>query len=423
MLSDYNVFSFYEAWKKKHQDTSLNYFSTYIRSLYMDFCSDYKIKNEKIPSEISNAVNYKDKCNRYAISIQNKKVQVKDYYTPEDTLYSPRSKHDATLIAYAECLRDKCEEKEDIFVTSSDKALRMWDMTRASHTYPVVVYPSQLFLILIKMVGRSENDFKSFVSFINIRSRSNQLTPEKANAILSGISSVTEDVKTQRAIVEAVYNDDFQNIIQHSNTDLELYQKTQQYTQNYLGAELEESNKTNDDLSRTIQTQKDTIENISQERDEYAKKAKEANQETAKQKEIVKEKDEIIAQKNEEISNTTTQLNAVAKNETTARYRWKVYILPIALLILTAAFIAFIGLQFFFADEEWNFAVKFFDWVKTTTFGLRVGEFVYVIDAAIGAGLWFILKKWMRNPFNKQKKNELRGKLIQDYLSKSKTNM
>ena len=423
MLSDYNVFSFYEAWRKSHQDSSLNYFSTYIRSLFISFCTDYKIKKEIIPPEIFNAADYKDKCNHYATSIQNKKVQLKDYYTPEDSLYSPRSMHDAALIAYAESMRDTREEKEDIFVTSSDKALRMWDMTRDSHTYPVVVYPSQLFLILIKMVGRSENDFKSFVSFINIRPRSNQLTPEKANSILSGISSVTEDVKTQKAIVEAVYNDDFQNIIKHSNTDLELFQNSQTYTQKYLATELEESNRTIDTLSQTVETQKDDIKSISQERDENAERAKYANQEAEKQREIAIQKDEIIAKKDEELNKKTTQIHVLAKSGTTVKYIWKAYILPVILLILTVGYLVFMGLQFFFADKEWNFAVKFFNWIKTTTFGLSVGDFVYAIDAAFAAGIWFLLKKWMRNPFNKLKKSKLRNKLIQDYIEKKIVNM
>ena len=413
LLSDYNMFSFFETWKKSHPDASLKYFSAYIRSLYIKFCSDNSIQsNEKISSEIYNLDEYKNRRTKYATSIQKKKAQINDYYVSEDTYYSPRNNHDATIVAYVEMLRTTKAEQDDIFIVSSDKALRLWDMTRASHSYPVVVYPSQLFLILIKMVGRSEDDFKSFVSFINIRPRSNQLTAEKANIIISGISSVTEDVKAQKEIVSAVYNEEFQHIIRHSNSDIELYQKVQQYSQNYLEHELEEKDRSIETMTQTINAQEETITSVSHERDNERKRADNAENLTEEQK-------QLIAQKESALIDKERNLYLFAARKTKARYIVKNWIIPFIVVLLTIVVVAFIALQFFFCDEKWNFAVRFFEWASKTTFGQMVGDFLYAIDLAVVAALGFCIKKGMRNPFNIQKRKKLKEELIQHYLSQN----
>lgn len=413
MLCDYNMFSFFESWGKTHPDASLNYFLVYIKSLYIKFCSEYGIQsNEKIPPEIYNSEEYKNKRTKYITSIQAKKAQINDYYISEDTYYSPRNSHDATIVAYVEMLRASKNEEDDIFIVSSDKALRLWDMTRASHSYPVVVYPSQLFLILIKMVGRSEDDFKSFVSFINIRPRSNQLTAEKANIIISGISSVTEDINAQTEIVSAVYDEEFQNIIRHSNSDLELYQKVQQYSQRYLDYELEEKDRSIETMTQKIQAQGETITSVSNERDKERKRAEEAENLTEEQK-------QLIAQRELELKNKENTIQAFAARKTRTVYLVKNWIIPLIVVIMIIAVAAFIALQFFFCDKEWNFAVRFFNWASKTTFGQMVGDFLYAIDLAILAALGFCIKKGLRNPFNKQKSKKLKEELIQHYLSQN----
>ncbi len=134
MLSEYNMFSFYENWKKKHSNLSLEYFLTYVKSLYKRFCTNYTITNgEKIPPEIFNSSEYRNKLTNYTSLIQTKKAQIKEFYIPEDSNYSPRSTHDATIIAYVETLRARKNYNEDIFVVSSDRVLRQWDRTRDTH--------------------------------------------------------------------------------------------------------------------------------------------------------------------------------------------------------------------------------------------------------------------------------------------------
>ena len=53
------------------------------------------------------------------------------------------------------------------FFISSDQALRRWDFKR-NNTTPCVLLPSQWLSIVLRYVNRTNDDFKSFVSFLNL---------------------------------------------------------------------------------------------------------------------------------------------------------------------------------------------------------------------------------------------------------------
>lgn len=406
-LSDYNMFSFYEGWRVGHKTLSLKYFSMYIRSLYDKFSSEFGIHaKHNIPNAIFRSEEFNNSCKHYARSIQEKKQQIKDYYISEDIYYSARDKHDATAITYIETQRKCMDDDTDIFLASSDKGLRFWDMTRLPKKYPVVVYPSQLFLILIKMCGRSDNDFESFVSFINIQPHSQQITAEKANVIISGITSITEDIETQQIIVASVYDDDFQNIVKNSNTDIELYRQTQTYSQNYLDIQL-----------------KDKDNQLSILQDAFLEKNKKIDQlqvDVSCQEDQLKEKQDEIIEKAKNIEEQQERTYTFAEKQIKAMYYLKYYIVPGIFFCFILFYIIFILLQFFFADKSWNYSVIFFNWVKNTLFGKAVGDFIYAIDLAFAGILGTFMKVFMVNPFDKEKKNQDKADMVQAYIKKHK---
>ena len=161
------------------------------------------IDDQKIPKATYDSEEFKQIRNSYSSAIKKIKNELRDRYISEDGRYSLKDSHDATVVRYVEIRRDE-DQDADLFFVSSDKILRYWDLSRPEKEYPVVIYPSQLFLVLIKTCGRSENDFDSFVSFINVRSAHHQMPAEKANAIISGISTITEDIKTQKVLISIV---------------------------------------------------------------------------------------------------------------------------------------------------------------------------------------------------------------------------
>ena len=401
-IADYSIFAFYENWRQEHSQMSLKYFVAHIKSLYLKLIKDFGIEDDvKIPGTIYHSGEFKDVRNRYSASIKSVKQGIKADYLADDYHYSNRDSHDATVVRYIELLREKSADK-DIFLASSDRALRLWDMNRLDGEYPVVVYPSQLFLILLKTCGRSDNDYDSFVSFINIRPSSKRVSPENAHIILSGISSITEDISAQEHLVEAVFSDDFQNVIKNSTSDMDLYEKVQRISQNYLDEELRKKDAT------IVALQADVSR--------YGIEGKALQDKIDEKDTALTESNRTIQRQDEEIKQKQGRILSHAERKTQPKYIAKTYVTPVLLALLVLAFVLFILLQFIYKDEKWNFAVAFFDWTKATYFGTYVGDYIYAIDLALAAIVGWLLKKWMVNPFNKEL-NELRKmELVQRYI-------
>ena len=401
-IADYSIFAFYENWRQEHSQMSLKYFVAHIKSLYLKLIKDFGIEDDvKIPGTIYHSGEFKDVRNRYSASIKSVKQGIKADYLADDYHYSNRDSHDATVVRYIELLREKSADK-DIFLASSDRALRLWDMNRLDGEYPVVVYPSQLFLILLKTCGRSDNDYDSFVSFINIRPSSKRVSPENAHIILSVISSITEDISAQEHLVEAVFSDDFQNVIKNSTSDMDLYEKVQRISQNYLDEELRKKDAT------IVALQADVSR--------YGIEGKALQDKIDEKDTALTESNRTIQRQDEEIKQKQGRILSHAERKTQPKYIAKTYVIPVLLALLVLAFVLFILLQFIYKDEKWNFAVAFFDWTKATYFGTYVGDYIYAIDLALAAIVGWLLKKWMVNPFNKEL-NELRKmELVQRYI-------
>lgn len=407
-LADYTIFSLYDEWSQRHKGLSLKYFSTYINSLYATLISKYNIiDDERIPSDVFDSDDFKTKRNAYSASIKESKQAVRQYYYEDYDGYTKSNSHDATVIRYVEVLRQRCDESKDIFLVSSDKALRYWDMTRKENPYPVVVYPSQLFLILIKLCGRSESDFDSFVSFINIRTNTKQLSPEQANIVLAGISSITEDIRTQEVLVSAVFDDDFQNIIQHSNTDSELYQNVQTYSQNYLDEQLKAKD--------------ETIVAVSDESAAKDVKIENAEKHAQEMDELLDVEKRKTASKEKELEEKREHICKYAERKILPWYIFKWYISPFAVVLYSVLFVVFIALQFFFCEADWNLATKLFELIATTTFGKNVEGYIAVIDAATFAVLSVILvpQFWVK-PWDAEKRTNDKQAKIAKYIEKNK---
>lgn len=401
-IADYSIFTFYENWRQVYPQMSLKYFVTHIKSLYLKLVKDFGIEDDvKIPGTIYHSGEFKDVRNRYSASIKNVKQGINADYLADDYHYSNRDSHDATVVRYIELLRERSEDK-DIFLASSDRALRLWDMNRLDCEYPVVVYPSQLFLVLLKTCGRSENDYDSFVSFINIRPSSKRVSPENAHIILSGISSITEDITVQEHLVEAVFSDDFQNVIKSSTSDMDLYEKVQRISQNYLDEEL-----------RKKETD---IAALQADVSRYDIEGKALQDKIDKIDDELKESNRTIQRQDEEIKQKQGKILSYAERKIQPKYIAKTYVIPVLLVLLALVFVLFVLLQFICKGEKWNFVVAFFDWTRTTYFGTYAGDCIYAIDLAFAGIVGWMLKKWMVNPLNKEL-NELRKMdLVQRYI-------
>src|SRR5690606_24640604 len=82
------------------------------------------------------------------------------------------------------------------YFISADQLLRKWDYTQ-KESIPIVLLPSQWMSILLRYLNRSSDDFKSFVSFLNISNGEKGISNENLQLILSGISEITTDFTQQ----------------------------------------------------------------------------------------------------------------------------------------------------------------------------------------------------------------------------------
>jgi len=414
-LSYYNMFSYYEYWKNEHPNLSIRFFKLYITSQYDQLVREYSIKdNHIIPDELYNSEEFKKTRNKYSSEIQQKKQDAKSVYLSDDYLYNKRDSHDATVISYIEKLRENEKGVIDVFFVSSDKVLRYWDMNRDEGAYPIVIYPSQLFLALIKMCGRSENDFESFVKFINIPSQRNQITAEKANVILAGISSITEDIGSQKMLVSSICSGEYQNIIQRIDENDKLYQAIQAECKKYLDAELKEKERAISQLTDDVEKGEKAIRSLQQSQEQQQDEI-----ESLKQKIVCDESK--LSNAREESEKQKEKLCVYAEKKIRCRYVFKWYVLPIVTIILTITYVAFIALQFVFCEAPWNFVTQLMNNVATTTFGKNVEEYVLPINAAIFAVLSGVVFPvlWSK-PWDYTKKSEDKQKRIEEYLQKNK---
>jgi len=238
----------------------------------------------------------------------------------------------------------------------------------------------------------------SFVSFINIRNRSQQISPDKANIILSGISSITADIASQKILVGSVFDSDFQNIIQNSNTDKEMYENVQLYSQRYLEKNLDEA-----------ESAKKVAE---EERDKARSKVSEVTQTAVQTK-------ESLEKRNAELDEHKERICQFAEKETKRKFHFAFYVIPALWVILSVAFVIFMLLQFIACGASWNFASRFSDYVQITTFGKGSSGPLYLVDAALFFGLAFIYKKAMKNPFNNESKQAYRRELVEQYIKRN----
>lgn len=418
-LTDHNFYSFYNEWQYTHQGLSLKYFRIHIQTMYDDFIKKFSIiDDEKIPTSITTSHLFGETRNKYSLSIQRKKQANRSDYGI-DLDINPNSSHDATVIRYIELLRESQGDEKDIFLVSADKVLRSWDMSRSDIDYPVVIYPSQLFIILIKLCGRSDNDFESFVSFINIAPETPQLTAEKANIIISGISSITEDVTAQKGIVAAAYGDEFQRIVQHANTDSELYLAVQDYSKNYLETELSAAKSKLQEATKDLEDKQITIEKLQM---FCEQKNEEVHKTAAHSATREKEYQSKIKKLTSEKKTQNEKIEKFAEKKTKRKYMITTYLIPIGLLLSTFFCVAFVALQFVFGDKEWNFVISLFEWIETTPFGKGNDSVMYIVDGVICAVILAAFKKWWRNPFDKVSKRKLKEELVNDYLEQNDLN-
>lgn len=405
MITDYSIYSFYNEWRQTHEGLSFSYFNSYIKSLYKQFLNDFSINNESKAPYNRFDDNEKAIIDKYNSTIRRIKDEMKDqnYYYNLDEYYTNGNTHDnthdASLVLWVERRREQMIEQDgvgDCFLISSDKSLRYWDLTRKKDNLPIVIYPSHFFAILIKSCGRARNDLKSFVSFINLRPKGATIQPEKADAILSGISVVTDDISTQVTLIQELMEDGFNNILKDSSNEVEIYERTKLFSMNYLENELLKKGQDIDKAREEIASVNEKIKSL-------------------------EEENEINILKGIDLKEKSKRLERsildIAEKNTRFKYILKWWISPLIPILYTITVFSFIALQFIYCDANWNFIPKIYDYISAKTIIGKAGDFtLFALDGVLCVIGTYTYKVFFRNPFDKSKRLRFRSEITQKYI-------
>ena len=122
---------------------------------------------------------------------------------------------DARNMHWIECIRNgnniDVASTKYYFVTS-DQKLQSWDRIH-SVNQPLTLLPSQWMGLILKYVSRSSDDYKSFISFMNLPKDNSVILEDELQSVMAGISEMTEEFSKQESIIESMVEIKFGDIL------------------------------------------------------------------------------------------------------------------------------------------------------------------------------------------------------------------
>ena len=196
-------YQFYHEWRNGRINYGFDLFKTHIHSLYKDLVTRFDIEeNFNVPFDEKEEPAI---INTYKNEIQN----IKRTNRHEPHLIDARNMY------WIECVRDgnnvDVASTKYYFVTS-DQKLQTWDGEH-SVNQPLTLLPSQWMGLILKYVSRSSDDYKSFISFMNLPKDNSVISEDELQSVMAGISEMTEEFSKQETIIESMVEIKFGDIL------------------------------------------------------------------------------------------------------------------------------------------------------------------------------------------------------------------
>lgn len=219
----YSLYQYYHEWRRTKNVYGFELFKLHIKNEYDALLQKYKI-TEDFNQQYSDKKDG-EKIEQYAAEIKQYKR------TKNDSLHV----NDAKNMVWVELARNSCDnnvrDTKYYFVTS-DRRLQEWDLNH-SKNQPITMLPSQWLALLLKYFSQSNDDYKSFVSFLTMPNEKSEVTPDELQDILAGISEITEDFQKQNDIVSELLDSD-------NSRELRNRIEAQKFAQGHLEAQFKE---------------------------------------------------------------------------------------------------------------------------------------------------------------------------------------
>lgn len=382
-LSD--IYDFYYKWRIGKANPSLDLFEAYILSLFAKFKSDFKVTSDyKIP--------FDEKDEKVIKKIKEISNDISGHKDSDNARHNWNGDYyDATNIILIETKREGKEsnifETKHFFI-STDQSLRRWDYYRNVVT-PIVLLPSQWLSILLRYINRTNDDYKSFVSFLNLPSGETQIDSEKIHIILRGISEMTSNFDQQRFLVQTLVQRKFEGILKNGAKEDEVLERIKAFAKTELQKQVEEIESKHNSLTSELETHKQTT----------SEKIGDLEFKTSEQT-------KKLTHKEEEVEQLKAKLKIKTVNYDFEKWQRPAY----WLLGLGIIIIVFTVLQFCCKDWTYNYSYKIVQAIDTLSSDTQKNTLRALLYAPL-IGLWIILTFGFNRIINKEYKTNKRQEL------------
>ena len=376
--------SYYYNWIEGKINTNVKLFESYIKNEFQEVLKKYNIKIDR-----ENKLEEKE----YKDIILDTSSNIKNFKGINNSYVS--SEIDANNILLIEKLRNKSNYNNlfdcKYFMISTDQKLIKWYYI-TNKNVPAVILPSQWMSILLRYLGRSKDDFKSYVSFLNIRNRESVLSNEKLTLIIESVFELTTNIEQADGIVYNIINSKFleENL---ESTDSEIKEKVKEIAKSELESRIEDNEKRIEALKNQSYNDKKENEQITIEKEKLEKKNKKLEKENNEKTNKIDELENIIRKK--EISNLK---------------QWRCFYIIIIVILFVIIFFTF-----FLISWRYNPISYIINWIRG--FDEQRLSWANGIIAFIFA--YSISLPWKKITSINKKINELNNSLISNNISAS----
>ena len=257
------IYLYYYDWKEKRINISSREFENFI------FAEYEKLKKEnKITVEYKNNIDYID--NNEMRSIKDDILAFKN--TPISSNGEIIAKYDTQMILSLLEVRKKSNDINkkilniNNFLISTDQQLKDWTFQKG-YEQAIILLPSEWMTIMFRFLGRTSDDYKSFVSFLNLKNKEESTySPEMIHIILAGVSEMTQDINRQEFYAEQIIEHDILEIMQNKDTKDEIIDKVRNYVKIDMDNELktitQKKNKVEKDYEETKEKNKELSDKL-----------------------------------------------------------------------------------------------------------------------------------------------------------------
>lgn len=355
-ISKDSVLHAYHKWSLNRVNNSLEYFRLYLLAELDSLCKKYNIKKDDV---------YPYDAEKSEEILSKYKIEIQKSCTDKTSL---TAEYDAQNILWVERKRGDCSnnlfDTKNYFL-SSDKSLYFWDYSRIQSQIPVVMPPSQWIGIILRYIERTDDDYRSFISFLTMKTSEQNINTERIMSIIAGIDEITNDIEFQESLIKNyIESETVDGINQMSEEEIE------QSSKSFAEKEFDKR-----------------IKSMQKENEEYAKKANQTAETISKQEKDICSLKNQISQLNESIKNKESALHSEMEIELNKYrlYHWRLKKISfwLAILLIMASILF---LTFFLDDWEYNYIkqlINFFDSIENETIK-EIGKYLIVLPFVFG---------------------------------------